>query len=134
MERLNELTINDLKELVSGKEVEVLSKGNNTMLVSMTDAIVIADADMGEDGKIIILNLDTGCKIEIDCDNVEYIHGNKNVVIITFSNGMGSLDIKIIGDIGTETDYVVDQNELCQFIKDKLDRISKLTVEDIDLI
>ena len=56
------------------------------------------------------------------------------MITIAVSNGMGSLDIKIISDIGTETDCVVDQDELCQFIKDKLDRLSKLTVEDIDLV
>ena len=135
MERLSELTIYDVKELVTGKKVEVLSKGNNTMLVSMTDAIVIAEPDMGVDGRIVILHPDTGCKIEMDCnDIIECIHGNENEITIALSNGMGSLYIKIIGDIDTETDHVVDQDELCQFIKDKLDRISKLTVEDIDLI
>lgn len=56
------------------------------------------------------------------------------MITIAVSNGMGSLDIKIISDIGTETDCVVDQDELCQFIKDKLDGLSKLTVEDIDLV
>lgn len=135
MEKLNELTIMDLKELVDGKEVEVLSKGNNTMQVVMTEAIVIAEPDVGEDGKIIILKPNTGCKIEMDCnDTVEYIHGNENVITITFSNGMGALDIKIVGDIDTEVDFLVNQDDLCQFIKDKLDRLSKLTVEDIDLV
>lgn len=135
MEKLNELTISDLKELVAGKKVEVLSKGNNTMRVVMTDAVMIAEPDAGEDGKITILKPANGYKLEMDCnDIVECIHGNENMVTITFSNGMGGLDIQIIGDIGTETDNVVDQDELCQFIKDKLDRLSKLTVEDIDLV
>lgn len=135
LEKLNELTIKDVKQLVNGKKVEVLSKGNNTMFVSMTYAYVIAEPDIGIDGRITIHNTETGCKIEMDCnDTIECIHGNENVITITFSNGAGSLDIKISGGIDTETDYVVDQDELCQYIKDKLDRSSKLTVEDIDLV
>lgn len=37
----------------------------------------------------------------------------------------------------TETEYVVDQAELCQFIKERLDTMYNalnLTVEDIDMI
>ena len=29
---------------------------------------------------------------------------------------------------------IINQDELCQYIKDRLDRLSKLTVEDIDLV
>ena len=47
---------------------------------------------------------------------------------------MGSMEIFIIGDIGTETDHVINQDELCQYIKDRLDRLSRLTIEDIDLV
>lgn len=47
---------------------------------------------------------------------------------------MGSMEIFIIGDIDTETDHVINQDELCQYIKDRLDRLSKLTIEDIDLV
>lgn len=105
------------------------------MLVVMTDAIAIVEPDMGVDGKIVIFHPDTGCKIEMDSnDIIECIHGNENEITIALSNGMGSLYIKIIGDIDTKTDNIVDQDELCQFIKERLDRISKITVEDIDLI
>ena len=33
-----------------------------------------------------------------------------------------------------ETDYIVDQEELRQYIKDKLGEESKLTLEDIDSV
>ena len=47
---------------------------------------------------------------------------------------MGSMEIYIVGNAGTETDHFINQDELCQYIKDKLDRLSKLTIEDIDLV
>lgn len=33
-----------------------------------------------------------------------------------------------------ETDYIVDQEELCQYIKDRLGEDSKLTLEEIDAV
>lgn len=33
-----------------------------------------------------------------------------------------------------ETDYIVDQEELCQYIKDQLGKDSKLTLEEIDAV
>lgn len=33
-----------------------------------------------------------------------------------------------------ETDYIVDQEELCQYIKDKLGEESKLTLVEIDAV
>lgn len=107
----------------------------SAMSIQMTDAIVIVDPDSGVDGKIAILMPDTGCKIELDSnDMIESIHGNENDISIIFPNNMGSLDIFIIGDADIEADQVINQEELCQYIKDRLDRLSKLTVEDIDLI
>ena len=47
---------------------------------------------------------------------------------------MGRLDIEITGDSGKEEVPVINQDELCQYIKDKLDRLSKLTAEDINTI
>lgn len=65
---------------------------------------------------------------------IDSIYGNENMITVTFANNMGSLDISVTGDAGKETDYVVNQDELCQFIKERLDRLSVLTVEDIDLV
>lgn len=133
MEKMSELTIKDVKELTEDKRVKVQMV--SAMSIHMTDAIVIADPDSGVDGKIAILILDTGCKIELDADDmIESIHGNEKEITITFPNNMGSLDIFIIGDADIESDHVIDQEELCQYIKDRLDRLSKLTVEDIDLV
>ena len=78
---------------------------------------------------------DTGCKIELDSEElIDTIYGNENEIMINFYNDMGSMEIFIIGDIGTETDHVINQDELCQYIKDRLDRLSRLTIEDIDLV
>lgn len=44
------------------------------------------------------------------------------------------MDISIIGDVSLKEDYDVNQVELNQYIKDRLDKLSKLTVEDINLI
>ena len=132
MEKMSELTISNVKELTEGKKVKVQMV--SAMSIHMTDAIVIADPDSGADGKITVLIPD-GCKIELDSnDAIETIHGNEKEITITFPNNMGSLDISIISDAGTEADHIIDQEELCQFIKARLDRLSKLTVEDIDLV
>lgn len=133
MEKMSELTISDVKELTQSKKVKVQME--STMSLQMTEAVVIADPDTGNDGKIAILMPDTGCKIELDSEElIDTIYGNENEITIKFFNNMGSMDISIVGDIGTETDHVINQDELCQYIKDRLDRLSKLTVEDIDLV
>lgn len=133
MEKMSELSISDVKELTQGKKVKVQMA--SAMSIQMTEAIVIADPDSGNDGKIAILMPDTGCKIELDSEElIDAIYGNENEITIKFFNNMGSMEIFIIGDIGTETDHVINQDELCQYIKDRLDRLSKLTVEDIDLV
>lgn len=133
MEKMSELSISDVEELTQGKKVKVQMA--STMSLHMADAIVIADPDSGNDGKIAILMPDTGCKIELDSEElIDTIYGNENEITIKFFNNMGSMDISIVGDIDTETDHVINQNELCQYIKDRLDRLSKLTIEDIDLV
>ena len=133
MEKMSELTISDVKGFTEGKKVKVQME--STMSLQMTEAIVIADPDSGNDGKITILMPDTGCKIELDSEKlIDTIYGNENEITIKFFNNMGSMDISIIGDVGTEVDRVINQDELCQYIKDRLDKLSKLTVEDIDLV
>lgn len=133
MEKMSELTISDVKEFTQGRKVKVQME--SAMSIQMTEAIVIADPDSGNDGKITILMPDTGCKIELDSEKlIDTIYGNENEITIKFFNNMGSMDISIIGDVGTEVDRVINQDELCQYIKDRLDKLSKLTVEDIDLV
>lgn len=133
MEKMSELTISNVKELTQGKKVKVQMV--SAMSIDMADAIVIADPDSGNDGKIAILMPDIGCKIELDSEElIDTIYGNENEITIKFFNNMGNMDIYIVGDVGTEADQVINQDELCQYIKNRLDRLSKLTVEDIDLI
>ena len=135
MEKMSELTISDVKELTEGKKVTVSSMDDSAMSVHMKDAVVIADPDSGVDGKIVILEPKSGNKVELDSDKtIKNIFGNTNVIKILFVNDMGVLDISIISDVGTEEDSVINQDELCQYIKDRLDRLSKLAVEDIDLV
>lgn len=99
MEKLNELTIMDVRELVKGKKVTVSSTDNSVITVHMKDAVMIADPDIGTDGQITLLELDTGCKIELDSDNmINSIHGNENTIVIRFNHCMGGLDIEITGE------------------------------------
>lgn len=131
MEKLNELTISDVKEFTEGKKVKVTMI--SAISIHMADAIIIAQPEAGVDGKIAILMPDTGCKIELDSDSIiDSVYGNENMIMINFFNNMGSMEISIIDDV--EADYVINQDELCQYIKDRLDRLSKLTVEDVDLV
>lgn len=133
MEKMSELTISDVKGFTEGKKVKVQMA--SAMSLQMTEAIVIADPDFGNDGKISILMPDTGCKIELDSEKlVDTIYGNENEITIKFFNNMGSMDISIVGDVGAEADHIINQEELCQYIKDRLDRLSRLTIEDIDLV
>lgn len=133
MEKMSELTISDVKELTQGRKVKLQME--SAMSIQMTEAIVIADPDSGNDGKIAILMPDTGCKIELDSEElIETIYGNENEITIKFFNNMGSMEIFIVGDAGSEADHIINQDELCQYIKDRLDRLSRLTIEDIDLV
>lgn len=100
MEKLTELTITDVKELVKGKKVTISSTDNDAIAVHMKDAVMIADPDAGIDGQITLLEPATKNKIVLDSNNIiESIHGNKNMITITFCNDMGGLDINIIGEI-----------------------------------
>lgn len=133
MEKMSELTISDVKGFTEGKKVKV--QMSSVMSLQMAEAIVIADPDSGNDGKIAFLMPDTECKIELDSEElIDTIYGNENEITIKLFNNMGSMDISIVGDAGTEADHVINQDELCQYIKDRLDRLSKLTVYDIDLV
>lgn len=133
MEKMSELTISDVEGFTEGKKVKVQMA--SAMSLQMTEAIVIADPDFGNDGKISILMPDTGCKIELDSEElIDTIYGNDKEIAIKFYNNMGSMNIFIVGDIGTQADHVINQDELCQYIKNRLNKLSKLTVEDIDLV
>ena len=68
MEKMSELTISDVKELTQGKKVKVQMA--SAMSIQMVEAIVIADPDSGNDGKVSILMPDTGCKIELDSEKL----------------------------------------------------------------
>lgn len=100
MEKLNELTISDVKALTKGKSVTVSSTDGSAISVHMENAVVVADLESGTDGKITLLEPKTGSKVELDSDNsIESIHGNENVIVVRFSNGMGGLDIEIKGKV-----------------------------------
>ena len=114
MEKMSELTISDVKGFTEGKKIKVQME--SAMSIQMTEVIVIADPDSGNDGKITILMPDTGCKIELDSEElIDTIYGNENEITIKFFNNMGSMDISIVGDVGTEADHVINQDELCQY-------------------
>lgn len=99
MEKLNELTIMDVKELVRDKKATISSTDNSAITVYMKEAFVIANPDSGTDGEIILLEPGTGNKLVLDGDKmINSIHGNKNTIVIRFCNGMGGLDIAITGE------------------------------------
>lgn len=131
MEKLNELTISDLKELTEGKTVTVSSMNGSAISLHMETAVLIVEPDSGNDGKIILLKPETGYKIELDSDQmIENISGNENIIMIRFSNGMGWLDIEIKKD----SKKVMKRGEVCQYIMKRFDNLSKLTIDDIELI
>ena len=105
------------------------------MLIDKMDAVVTAMPDSGEDGEITILFENENLTMKLDASKeIESIRGNESEIEIVFPNLMGSIHIYIDDEIGTEEDPVIDQEELCQYIKNRLDRLSKLTVDVIDLI
>lgn len=130
--KMRELTISDIKELVEGKKVKAHLV--SAMLIQPMDAIVIAMPDSGEDGTITVSFAD-GMSMKLDASReIESIRGNEREIEIEFPNTMGFLYIYIDDDAETDEDPVINQEELCQYIKDSMERVSKLTVEDIDLI
>lgn len=132
MEKMSELAISDVKEFTEGKKVKVQMA--SAMLIEPMNAIVTALPDSGEDGTISVSFAD-GMSMKLDASKeIESIHGNEREIEIEFPNTMGFLYIYIGDDTETDADPVINQEELCQYIKDRLDRLSKLTVEDIDLV
>lgn len=132
MEKMSELAISDVKEFTEGKKVKVQMV--SAMLIEPMNAIVTALPDSGEDGTISVSFAD-GMSMKLDASKeIESIHGNEREIEIEFPNTMGFLYIYIGDDTETDADPVINQEELCQYIKDRLDRLSKLTVEDIDLV
>lgn len=133
MEKMRELTISDVKELTKGKKVKAHLV--SAMLIDKTDAVVTAMPDSGEDGEITILFENEKLTMKLDASkDIESIRGNESGIEIVFPNIMGSIYIYVDNEVSTEEDPVINQEELCQYIKDRLDRVSKLTVEDFDLI
>lgn len=132
MEKMSELAISDVKEFTEGKKVKVQMV--SAMLIEPMNAIVTALPDSGEDGTISVSFAD-GMSMKLDVSKeIESIRGNEREIEIEFPNTMGFLYIYIGDDTETDADPVINQEELCQYIKDRLDRLSKLTVEDIDLV
>lgn len=129
---MRELTIRDIEELVKGKKVKAHLV--SAMLIEPMNAIVTALPDSGEDGTITVSFAD-GMEMKLDASReIEAIRGNESEIEIEFPNTMGFLYISIVDDAETEEEPVINQEELCQYIKDRLERVSKLSVEDIDLI
>lgn len=129
---MRELTISDIKELVEGKKVKAHLV--SAMLIEPMNAVITAMPDSGEDGMITVSFAD-GMSMKLDASKeIEAIRGNEREIEIEFPNTMGFLYIYIGDDEETEEDPVINQEELCCYIKDRLERVSKLTVEDIDLI
>lgn len=129
---MRELTIRDIKELVESKKVKAHLV--SAMLIQPMDAIVTAMPDSGEDGMINVSFAD-GMSMKLDASReIESIRGSEREIEIEFPNTMGFLYIYIGDDAETDEDPVINQEELCCYIKDRLERVSKLTVEDIDLI
>lgn len=130
--KMRELTISDIKELVEGKKVKAHLV--SAMLIEPMDAIITAMPDYGEDDMITVSFVD-GMSMKLDASReIESIRGNEREIEIEFPNTMGFLYIYIGDDAETDEDPEINQEELCQYIKDRLERVSKLTVEDIDLI
>lgn len=99
MEKMSELTISDLKNFTEGKRVRVSSMEGSAISIHMDDAAMIADSESGTNGEIIMVEPDSGYKVRLDSDKIiETILGNENAITITFTNGMGGLDISIIGE------------------------------------
>lgn len=129
---MRELTISDIKELVEGKKIKAHLV--SAMLIEPMDAIVTAMPDYGEDGMIDVSFAD-GISMNLNASReIESIRGNEREIEIEFPNTMGFLYIYIGDDVETDENPVINQEELCQYIKDRLERVSKLAVEDIDLI
>ena len=128
------MTVAQVKEIVEGKRVTVSGVKNDFMRIDMTNALMIAEPDHGTNGRIVLIKPGTGCRIEMEYDGlIDSISGNKSMFEIRFSGGAGGMDITVCGDVDCMRHKTADRNGVCQFIKEKLDRLSELTIEDIGL-
>ncbi len=131
---MGRMTVAQVKEIVEGKTVMVSGTKNDFMRIDMTNALMIADPDHGRNGRIVLVKPGTGCRIEMEYDGlIDSISGNKSMFEIRFSGGAGSMDVTVCGDVDCMKHKAADRNGVCQFIKEKLDRLSELTIEDIGL-
>ena len=108
MNKLHELTIMDVKELVEGKTVTVSSTDGSAISVHMKDAVLIADPEAGTDGKITIVEpvvhrlINTSVGITELSPDSQVLTGRCMDFNILFASPISGLKIHIqIADIAT---------------------------------
>lgn len=132
---MEEMTVEDVRRIVEGKRVTVMATNNDYMCINIADAVMIADPDYGTKGRLILIRRGCGIRIQMEVDGlIGSICGNEDVFEIVFSDGSGGMDVTVYDDTGSTVHGRTGRGSVSRFIKEKLDRLSKLTIEEIGIL
>ncbi|WP_418755428.1 hypothetical protein [Eubacterium ventriosum] len=95
MRELHEITLNQMKEAISGNTYNIISIDTNALSVAFYGAVVEVDTEFKDDGEISIHKPGTLCEVKIDCGDVlDGIETDDNgYFILYFNNGLADIEI-----------------------------------------
>lgn len=132
---MEELTLEDVKAIVEGRRVTVTGTGGSCMCITITDALMIVDPDYRTGGAIILIKPGCGIRIRMEADGlIDSVCGNEDVFEILFSDGSGGMEVTVYDDTGSSAHEETGRGSVSRFIREKLDGLSKLTIEEIGIL
>lgn len=132
MEMTREQFKKEVEEITANGKVFIAeSEDSGSVYFSMYQSNVSVDMEDGISGEITIFKPYTAMEARLDFDIIDTItKENDGTYAIEFNNGMADV---VIRPTDAEKEPVVDNDELCSFIKDKLSD-SDVSVEMIEKI
>lgn len=132
MELTRELFKKEIEEITANGKVFIAeSEDSGSVYLSMYQSKVSVDMEDGISGEITIFKPYTNMEARLDFDIIDTItKEDDGSYTIEFNNGMSDV---VIRPTEAEEEPIVDNDELCSFIKDKLSD-SDVSVEMIEKI
>lgn len=132
MEITKEQFKKEVEEITANGKVFIAeSEDSGSVYFSMYQSNVSVDMEDGINGEITIFKPYTAMEARLDFDIIDTItKENDGTYAIEFNNGMADLTIR---PTDAEKEPVIDNDELCSFIKEKLND-SNITTETVEKI
>lgn len=132
MEMTRELFKKEIEEITdNGKVFIVESEDSGSVYLSMYQSHVYVEMEDGVNGEITIFKPYSNMESRLDFDIIDTItKEDDGTYTVEFNNGMTDLAIR---PTDAEKEPVVDNDELCSFIKEKLND-STITTETVEKI